>query len=558
MARRDSEKEQRKELSAALSVLAGEQQERLAQHRAETFALPYINLFTYPIDPDVLERIPQEIAREGNAIVFYKQGSDIRVGAVNPAQPGFAKFQETVLAEWKVEPKIYIISHRSLNMALGRYRRAHAQAAPPDDEMSITEKRLTGFEAAVADLKKLGEHIASLPPTEILSTVVAGAVKLGASDVHVEPTETEARLRYRIDGVLQDISTFEREGWKILLSRVKVLAQLKLNVRDTPQDGSFVLRVGERAFDIRVSILPGGDGENIVMRLLDRATRVYSITELGMKERDFVAVSQELKRSNGMVLVTGPTGSGKTTSLASFLATINRPEFKIITLEDPIEYRLEGIEQTQVDPDAGYTFAKGLRAILRQDPDVIMVGEIRDTETAETAMHASLTGHLVLSTLHTNDAPGAVPRLVDMGVQPFILAPAVNIIIAQRLVRVVCKKCREEYRPDAALLEKLKGELAGVVREIFDPTILQDKKLVFYRAKGCSECRTTGYRGRVGAFEVMVVTGEIEELVLKGADSSQLRAAALKAGMTTILQDAYLKVIAGITTLEEVERVTEA
>jgi type II secretory ATPase GspE/PulE/Tfp pilus assembly ATPase PilB-like protein len=258
-----------------------------------------------------------------------------------------------------------------------------------------------------------------------------------------------------------------------------------------------------------------------------------------------------------MILVTGPTGSGKTTSLAAFIQTVNTPDLKIITLEDPIEYRLSGVEQTEVDQEAGYTFALGLRSILRQDPDIILVGEIRDTETAETAMHASLTGHLVLSTLHTNNAPSTVPRLIDMGIKPFIIAPAINLIIAQRLVRVVCKECAETYSPDQALRDRIRDAMLSTVHEVFDPAVLDDKELKFKRSKGCPVCHGTGFKGRVGIFEVMPVTGPVEELVLQAVDSNKLLEAALKAGMTTIKQDGFIKVIEGITTIEEVARVTE-
>ncbi|MDP3997313.1 MAG: GspE/PulE family protein [Candidatus Andersenbacteria bacterium] len=553
----DREKELKKDLSAKLSALGGEQQERLARRRAQALDLPYINLTMFPIDPDVLEILPRSQAERAQAVLFYKQGKDVRVGAVNPVLSEVAETTALIKERLNVEPEIYVISHRGLRVALSRYRREQEVAGRPQGELEVAEEELGSFTKAIEDMKQLGQHISTLAPTEILSNVVAGAVKLGASDVHIEPREKEARLRYRIDGVLQDITTMPRTGWQMMLSRVKVLSGLKLNVHEVPQDGSFVLRVGKNTYDIRVSVLPGGDGENIVMRVLNRAAEAVGMEELGMKKRDFDTVMRELKRSNGMILITGPTGSGKTTSLASFLKGINNPDLKVITLEDPIEYHLTGIEQTEVDDAAGYTFAKGLRAILRQDPDVIMVGEIRDTETAETAMHAALTGHLVFSTLHTNDAPGAVPRLVDMGIKPFIIAPAINLIMAQRLVRVVCEHCGQEYVPDRALRDKIADAMAGVRWEVFDPAVWRDKQIKFKRAKGCAECNGTGYKGRVGIFEVMPIDGEVEELVLKSADGNRLREAALRAGMTTITQDGYLKVIEQITTVEEIERVTE-
>jgi len=549
--------ERQKELSAKLNIIASEQQERLAQQRAQRAGLPYISLVLFPIDPDVLERLPKTQAEEAATVLFYKQGDDVRLGSVNPANPKVATIVEQIKNTLGREPEVYVVSERSLASALGRYRREVAKEVAPRDEINVTQQEISEFEKVLEDLQELGRRITSRPPTEILNAIVVSAVKVGASDIHVEPKEKEARLRFRIDGILQDITSFARDGWSLLLSRVKVLAKLKLNIHEVPQDGSFVLRIGDDIYDMRVSILPGGYGENIVIRLLNRASEAMSITDLGMKERDFKVVTQELRRPNGMILVTGPTGSGKTTSLASFIKEVNKPELKIITLEDPIEYRLPGVQQTQVNDTAGYTFAKGLRSILRQDPDVIMVGEMRDVETAETAVHAALTGHLVFSTLHTNNAAGAVPRLVDMGIQPFVLGPALNLIIAQRLVRVVCKHCAAKYKPPAGVLEQIEKVLQGIRPEIFNIRQLRDPKLEFLQAKGCARCGHTGYKGRVGAFEIFTVEGEIENLVLQGADAGIIQEAALAQGMTTIAQDAYLKVIEHITTLEEVARVSE-
>ena len=551
------EAELRKDLSAKLGALQADQQERLARHRADELGLAYINLTLYPIDPDVVELVPKKLATQAQTVLFYKQGKDVRLGSVNPTLPAFEEVRTFVAEQLRVEPETLIISQRSLEVALSRYRPERAPDMPRG-EVAISSGSVDDFEAGLAQLKDLGQHIGKLSPTQLLEILVAGAVKAGASDLHVEPSETEARLRYRIDGVLQDIATFPRAGWRTLLSRVKVLASLKLNVRETPQDGSFVLRVeDQQTYDIRVSVLPGGEGENIVLRILNRDTKVASIADLGMKERDYEVVTKELKQSNGLILVTGPTGSGKTTTLASFLQEMSTPELKLITLEDPIEYRLPGVEQTQIDNAAGYTFAKGLRAILRQDPDVIMVGEIRDAETAETALHAALTGHLFFSTLHTNAAPGDIPRLLDLQVAPNILAPAINVIIAQRLVRKVCQECAQSYTPDAALLEHIADAMAGVAASVFDPKTLQSKDVQFMKPGQCEACNNTGYKGRVGIFEVLPIGGQVEELILASSDGSTIRDAALKDGMTTITQDGYLKVIDKITTIEEVERVTE-
>jgi type II secretory ATPase GspE/PulE/Tfp pilus assembly ATPase PilB-like protein len=552
-----SESERREDLEVRLSQLAKGEQERLAEHRAQELGLSYVSLVIFPMDADVLEMVPKDQAQAAGAILFYKHGKDIRLAAVNPQTPEVAEIVKTLKVRFGMEPELYVMSHRSLQVALSRYRREHEEELKPQGEIRVTQEQVSEFAKTMQSLKELGARITSLPPTEVLNAIVIAAVHVGSSDVHIEPKEKEARLRFRIDGVLQDITAFDRQGWALLLSRIKVLSKLKLNVRERPQDGSFVLKVGQETYDMRVSLLPGGNGENIVMRILNRRSEAVKVKELGMKERDYQLVKHELAKANGMILITGPTGSGKTTTLASFLLEINSPDSKIITLEDPIEYRITGIEQTQINEEAGYTFAKGLRAILRQDPDVIMVGEMRDAETAETAVHAALTGHLVFSTLHTNDAAGAVPRLVDMGIKPFVLAPAINLIIAQRLVRVVCTHCAESYTPDEAEKKHILDVMKGVRPDIFDPKSLQAPGLKFKRAKGCAECGSTGYKGRVGIFEIFNVEGEMEQLVLRGADSQSIQKEALKQGMTTIMQDAYLKVMAGVTTVQEVERISE-
>lgn len=539
-------------LEEKLHILAADQEERLARHRATTLELPYISLVTYPLDHDTLKFIPKNEAQEAGVVVFYKKGKDIRVGVVNPTIPDVKKVVAALSTKMGTDIQMYVVSQRSLKVALSRYPAFREEAHETIGEMLIPdEKRKVGV---VHKLEDIGQEITSLSPSELLTAVVTGALKVSASDIHIEPAQNEARLRYRIDGVLQDVTTFHKDGWKLVLSRIKVLSKLKLNVSEVPQDGSFVLKIGKEIFDIRVSTLPGGNGENIVMRILDRTAQVAKLEELGFKKRDFEHVVSALKSDHGLILVTGPTGSGKTTTLAAFLASVNNPEMKIVTLEDPIEYRLSGVEQTQVDVAAGYTFAKGLRSILRQDPDIIMVGEMRDAETAETSFHAAMTGHLVFSTLHTNNAASTVTRLIDIGIKPFVMAPALNLIIAQRLVRLVCAKCAEEYTPDTKLVNQIQEAMHGVLKDVFDPKKLAKAK--FKKAKGCKVCHSTGYKGRVGIFEVLAVNGEIEEAILQNKSEAAIAQLAQKHGMTTLVQDAYLKVIAGETTIEEVERVT--
>lgn len=551
------QKNTRKELEAKLMELNMGQEERLARRRADMFRLPYADLFGYPLDAQSLKFIPQERAREAGAILFYKRGKDVRLATVNPEAEAFEKLWEELAVKIGFKPKIFVMSRHSLRLALGRYPEDENYVRLEEDEISVDAKEMEEFEAAMTDLGKLGERIGAVGPSKILKTVMAGSLKMRASDVHIEPKRNDARLRYRIDGVLQDIAVFALEGWKQMLSRVKVLSDLKLNVHDMPQEGGFVLRVEEQAYDIRTSILPGQFGEYIVMRILSRSDRAFDLKELGMKERDIQVVREQLKQSTGMILTSGPTGSGKTTTIAACLAEVNKPELKIITLEDPVEYRIAGIEQTEIDHESGYTFAVGLRSILRQDPDIIFVGEMRDKETAETSFNAAMTGHLVFSTVHANDAPGVVWRLIDLGIRAFVLAPALDLIVAQRLIRKVCSECAQEYKPEAELKKRILETMEGVSKEYFDPAGLDNPETKFKKATSCQACSGTGYIGRVGVFEIFAVHGELEELVLEKADSNKIRAAAMKQGMTTIAQDAYLKVIEGITTVEEVERISD-
>jgi len=551
-------KKGKKELASTLKKLEREEEEVLAMQKAESLGVPYINLLGFPINTDSLALVREEDARNAKAVIFWQQGKDLRLGALDPTSRPVKDIENELVDRDGFHVRRFLISPRSLDLALQLYTRVtYTQEGKKDRYMDLPTEELEIFEREIKNLRELGKRITELPTTEVLNTIVAGAVKTKSSDIHVEPKEGYARLRYRIDGVLQDITNFSLDGYKKLLSRMKVLAALKLNVHETPQDGSFVIQSSGMVIDVRVSILPGGFGENIVCRLLDRNMSVVSIEDLGMKQRDIELIRKVLKKPDGMILNTGPTGSGKTTTLAAFIQHVNSPDLKIITLEDPIEYRIPGVEQTQVNDAEGYTFSAGLRSILRQDPDIILVGEIRDTDTAETAMHAALTGHLVFSTLHTNDAPGAIPRLIDMGVRPFIIAPAVNAIIAQRLVRRVCPKCSQEYAPDQSEKEKVIKIMSGVQKEIFDPATLDKPDLKFKKAVGCDACNNSGYHGRIAVFEIYSMEGEVEQLTIDGADTNQIREAALRQGMTTITQDAVLKMLSGMTTLDEVGRVGE-
>jgi type II secretory ATPase GspE/PulE/Tfp pilus assembly ATPase PilB-like protein len=395
---------------------------------------------------------------------------------------------------------------------------------------------------------------ATFSTADLFEYILVGGLATRASDIHFEAEEKGTRFRYRIDGILHDIATgVPTINYENLVSRIKLLSGLKLNIRSEMQDGRFTIRLIDTDIEMRVSIIPSQYGETIVMRILDPKGINVTLADLGFRPDDLDLVKKELARPNGLILNTGPTGSGKTTTLYTFLRTVSNSEVKIITIEDPVEYHLAGIEQTQVDAKAGYTFASGLKAILRQDPDIILVGEIRDIETAEIAMNASLTGHLVFSTLHTNDAIGAVPRFLDLGVKPASLGPALSLVIAQRLVRKLCKDCKKPVTPTADQLEKFKNFLTQLPKRINQTPY---KNIQLFAPAGCVVCNNFGYKGRIAIYEFLRNTVELQELIGRGVSIVELRKVALQQEMTTLQQDGILKVLAGITTFDEVEDVT--
>jgi len=394
----------------------------------------------------------------------------------------------------------------------------------------------------ISDLRNKIESVSSKKATDLLEVILNGAVELEASDIHIEPQEQKARIRVRIDGILQDAALIDKEPHAALLSRIKLLARIKLNVESRPQNGRFSL-ISSSSIEIRASTLPTEKGESIVLRILNPKSLV-EIEALGLRKNLLELFRKEIERPNGMIIVTGPTGSGKTTALYSFLKRIQKPEIKIITIEDPVEYRLKGVSQTQIQKKKGYDFASGLKSIMRQDPDVILVGEIRDPETVKTALQAALTGHLVLTTLHTNDAAGTISRMISLGAKPSNIGPAINLAVAQRLVRKICKKCGKLKKPSAQELQKIKFALKKV-----------PKNIRILSARGCKYCNSTGYRGRIGIFEAFVIDDEMEKFILTSPSIAALRKMAIKRGMTTIRHDGFIKVLDGITTIDEVERV---
>jgi len=424
--------------------------------------------------------------------------------------------------------------------------------------VSISPKIIEEIKSQVKDIsgfkKKIEEYLVQ-NVTELLDVILYGAITLNTSDVHIEPQEQEARLRIRLDGILQDVIFFDQTVYHHLLSRLKLTSKLKLNITDKPQDGRFTIGVDDLLIEVRTSSLPAEYGESIVMRLLNPKSLI-SLDDLGLRDDLYQTFLKEINKPNGMIIVTGPTGSGKTTTLYAFLKKIQNPEIKVITIEDPIEYHLTGVSQTQVAPEKGYTFADGLRSIVRQDPDVILVGEIRDLETAKIALQAALTGHLVLSTLHTNDAAGTIPRLVDLGTDPSSIASGLKMAVAQRLVRKVCKQCSTMVKPTEKELSEIKRGLKGLPKNIKIPEF---EKIMVVKPKegGCAACNFTGYKGRQGLFEAFLVDSELERFILTNPPVSAVRELAIKKGMITMYQSGLIDIALGITTFDEVARVVE-
>jgi len=512
----------------------------------------YISLSEYgEIPPDVIKAVPESVVRR-RALIPIAREADILTIALSDPLNVFATDDLRMMTGCEI--KMVIASEKEINDAIDKYYGTKGSIEDIVKEMNHT-KSMEELEV-VESREEEGDDIIALeaqgedaPVIKIVNLLLSGAVKAGASDIHIEPYEKTLRVRYRIDGVLHEVTAPPKKLQNAVVSRLKIMAQLDIAERRLPQDGRIKVRVFKKEVDLRVSSLPTAFGEKVVMRILDSSSLCLDLTKLGFEVDALSIYQKNIEIPYGIILVTGPTGSGKSTTLYSTLSTLNYPDRNIVTIEDPVEYVLEGINQVQAKPDIGLTFASGLRSFLRQDPDIIMVGEIRDTETAEIAINAALTGHLVFSTLHTNDAPGAVTRLNNMGIEPFLTTSTVVMVIAQRLVRVICSKCKESYEVPYDFIKDLgidKKEIGG------------KNKAVLYRGKGCSECSNTGYRGRLACYEVMEVNDKIRELVLERAATYEIKAATREGGMKTLREAAVRKMLNGITTVEEVMRVTFA
>lgn len=521
-------------------------EEEAAAAKAVSLGYQYINLEKFPVDLNALGMLTLDQSEDAESGLFYKDGYDLRIGTVNPSNEILKK----LILEFetrRLRPQVYLISNSSLRQLLAMFDKAPKSRELAADVIKISKN--SNYVGSLKDLAVVYEKPKTA--TEIVEVLLGAAYQYGASDIHIEPELSFVKIRYRLDGVLYDMVHLPKIYQKSLGSRIKILARLKLNVENVSQDGRFTFAFDGNNADVRVAVLPGNNGETFVLRILGRSEISLRFDQLGFAGDSLQQIENELAKPNGMILTTGPTGSGKTTTLYTFLSRLNEPGVKIITLEDPVEYKLSGIVQTPITP--GFSFAPALRAILRQDPDVVMIGEIRDAETAETAMQAALTGHIVFSTLHTNDAAGAIPRLLNMGVKPFVLAPAVNAIIAQRLVRKLCEFCKQEIGLEPATLSRVKKIIDSMPKSA---NIKIPKALKFFHSPGCKQCNNIGYKGRIGIFEVIVKDPGLEKMILAGVSPIEIKDYAVSKGMITMIQDGILKALAGITDVEEVFRVT--
>jgi type IV pilus assembly protein PilB len=504
--------------------------------------VPFITLSHYEIDPKVLQSIPEDIVKKYQIVPVDKTGDSLTVALSDPSNI-YLLDELRILTKSQIIP---VISFESdIIEAIHKY---YMKDDNHYEEMlkDITEQQLEVMkeDPDAEEDDDLSINVDDAPVIQLVNLIISEAIKARASDIHVEPLEKSLRLRYRIDGVLQEMTPPPKKFQNAIISRIKILSEVDIAERRLPQDGRFKVKIQNRPIDFRVSVCPTAFGEKVVMRILDRSQLLLNLTDLGFEADAFKIFDEHIHKPWGMVLVTGPTGSGKSTTLYCALHSINDPKKNVLTIEDPIEYQLKGINQVQAKPEIGLTFAEGLRCFLRQDPDVILVGEVRDLETAEVAIKAALTGHLVLSTLHTNDAPSSITRLINMGVEPFLVTASVNLLAAQRLVRRICENCKDVYKPSQELVQAL--------------GITPDPSVKFYRGFGCDRCHHTGYRGRIAIYEVLPLTDHIRDLILEGISSSQLKRIAIENGMISLRQAGIKKVLDSMTTIEEVLSTTVA
>lgn len=542
--------------NAHLAALRKSGEEKLVQSMAPQYGYDYIDLHGYTMNPEALAKIQETDAKTAGVIPFGLLRKLLSVAVTAPNSPETTRVLEGLVAQG-YEVKVYLMSSSSLEHGLKRYADQKNTTVTkrgvldinPEDILKLAKVITTVADVALA-FNKIKTINSPRRISETLELIFAGALALKASDVHIEPEVGQVRLRYRLDGVLLDIFDLEQMLYGRLISRLKLLSGMTLNQRKEAQDGRFQFNFGEREIEVRASIIPGASGESMVMRLLDPGVASFSMDKLDLNPLLLNVMQEQLKRPNGLIITTGPTGSGKTTALYAFLRAVHDSTKKIITIENPVEYKIDGIVQTQVGPD--YSFSAGLRAILRQDPDIIMIGEIRDREVAETAIHAAQTGHLVFSTLHTNSAVGGFPRLIDLGVDSRMIGSSINIMLGQRLARILCKECKEGYEATERELGLVTRIAAGYPEPLWVPS-----PLLLYRAVGCSACGNTGFKGRTSLFEAIVIDNDVEEVVIRDPREHLIIEAARNQKIPNMAQDGISKVLRGITSLDELERVID-
>lgn len=551
--------QQHENLDRIIELSGAVRDEDVLKAKGVLYNVPTVDLFGKIVRAETLNVIPQELASNYQMISFNRSGQEVSVAMVDPTNFQALDAIEFIARKNNFRIKYFLTSVASLKYVIRQYESLSTEV----------EEALKGAEAGVAkelenvdvSAKGLEEVVKTAPVSKIVSVVLRHAVEGKASDVHIEPVGNETRVRYRIDGILHTSLVLPKHVHSSLVARIKVLSNLKIDETRVPQDGRFRMTVDGRDIDYRVSTLPLINNEKVVMRILDTSSSLINLTNLGFEGRNLEVMKDATTRSHGMFLITGPTGSGKSTTLYALLNIMNEEGVNIITLEDPVEYYMEGINQSQVNPEVGLTFAAGLRSILRQDPDIIMVGEVRDNETAALAVHAALTGHIVLSTLHTNDSFGAVPRLIDMKIEPFLIASSLNVVMAQRLVRRVCQYCKKPLELPADLETEVWASISTLPKTVWPKDVEMAKPLKFWQGQGCVRCENTGYKGRVSISEVLAVNEEIKKIIVGGGGGDLIQMvqdAFVKQGMYLMKQDGIFKALRGQTTIEEVWDATRA
>ncbi len=528
------------------------------EDKAKALGLDYLQEAPKNIPSPVINIIPEEVAKKNKIVAFERVGNSVKVAALDPQDINALNVLRFIAEKEKLEVVLYLAGEQVFKDMIGFYggpTEMVKEAVQSFQQDMIFNPESEDREASE---KRKEEVLKDAPVTKLVQVIISHAIEGHASDIHIEPMEKDYRVRFRVDGILHVSLILPKEIGPVVISRIKILANLKIDEKRKPQDGRFRLSNNNKDIDFRVSTLPVINGEKVVMRILDKDSGITSIESLGLIGTSLENTEKAIKETYGMILMTGPTGSGKSTTLYALLKILNNEERNIITLEDPIEYDIEGLNQSQIKPEIGYTFASGLRTILRQDPNVIMVGEIRDAETAELAVHAALTGHLMFSTLHTNTAIGAIPRLIDMGIEPFLISSSLRMVMAQRLVRKICDDCKEKETVPELVKKNIKEEVKKISeKELEKYGIDPDGEVVFYHGKGCEKCNGTGLKGRVAIYEAVPITEKMKSIITEKAGSEILITEERdRMGLLTMKQDGLLKALKGLTTLEEIERVT--